>query len=220
MTCSPSRATSNQLATALVVVITTALVASYTIADFFLFTVALVLTDNPLVLAAIPFILSLVRPTTFVASILTIIIISKLQIPPGIGCQSREWVCITSGVGLRLDQRQQHTRSECTNNLQSIKPHNTFFYILLITPPATPQRHRFPLFSEQHHSLLLRDSGHKSPVHLANGTFGHLDTAFNEFDLAFRSEVHLHGVDKLRPPNTDAYNQHCNDADKNSTSLI
>ena len=63
-------------------------------------------------------------------------------------------------------------------------------------------------------------TGHKSPVHLTNGTSGHLDTAFNEFDLAFKSEVHLHGVDKLRPPNTDAYNQHCNDADKNSTSLI
>jgi hypothetical protein len=91
------------LATILVVVITTALVASYTITDFFLFTVALVLTDITFVLAAIPFTLSLVRPTTFVASILTIIIICKLQALLGIGHRSPEGICITSGMGLRLD---------------------------------------------------------------------------------------------------------------------
>lgn len=55
----------------------------------------------------------------------------------------------------------------------------------------------------------------KVQVIWTNGTPGHLDTAFNEFDLALRSEVHLHGVDKLRPPDTDPYNQHCTNADKN-----
>jgi hypothetical protein len=91
------------LATILVVVITTALVASYTITDFFLFTVALVLTDITFFLAAIPFILALVRPITLVASILTIIIICKLQVLLGIRHRSPEGICITSGMGLRLD---------------------------------------------------------------------------------------------------------------------
>jgi hypothetical protein len=86
------------LATSLVVVISTALVASYTIKGFFRFTVALVLTDITFVLAAIPFILSLVRPTTFVASVLTIIIICKLQVLLGIGHRSPEGICITSGM--------------------------------------------------------------------------------------------------------------------------
>jgi len=73
------------LATTLIIVITTALVASYTIADLFLFTVTLVFTDYTFVLATILFILAFVRPTTFVASILTIITICKKQILLGIG---------------------------------------------------------------------------------------------------------------------------------------
>jgi hypothetical protein len=75
---------STAIATTLVVVITTALVASYTIADFFLFTVALVFTDIAFILATIPFILTFVRPATFLASILTIIIICKLQVLMGV----------------------------------------------------------------------------------------------------------------------------------------
>ena len=61
----------------LVVVITTALVASYTITDFFLFAVALVFTDNPFVLATILFILAFVRPAAFIAPVFAIIIICK-----------------------------------------------------------------------------------------------------------------------------------------------
>jgi len=93
----------------LIVVITAALVASYAITDFFLFTVALVFTNITFVPATIPFILTFVRPTTFLASILTIIIICKLLVLMGTGRRSPEWVCMVSGTGLRLDQRQQDT---------------------------------------------------------------------------------------------------------------
>ena len=65
------------LATTLIVVITTALVASYTITGFFLFTVALVFTDNPFLLATILFILAFVRPAAFIAPVFAIIIICK-----------------------------------------------------------------------------------------------------------------------------------------------
>jgi hypothetical protein len=91
------------LATILVVVITTALVASYTIADFFLLALAFILTNTTFILATTPFILTFVRPATFLASILTIIIICKLQVLMGVGHRSPEGICITSGMGLRLD---------------------------------------------------------------------------------------------------------------------
>ncbi|MEA3412149.1 MAG: hypothetical protein U9R74_11515 [Pseudomonadota bacterium] len=87
----------------LVVVITAALISSYTIPDLFLFTVALIFADITFVPPTIPFILTFIRPATFLASILTIIIVCKLQVPPGIEHRSREWACINSGVDLRLD---------------------------------------------------------------------------------------------------------------------
>jgi len=78
------------LATTLVVVITIAPVASYAIADLFLFTVALVFTDTTFVLATIPSVLAFVRPSTFLTSILTIITICKLYVLLGIGRPSPE----------------------------------------------------------------------------------------------------------------------------------
>ena len=65
------------LTTTLVVVITIAPVASYAIADLFLFTVALVFTDNPFLLATILFIMAFVRPAAFIAPVFAIIIICK-----------------------------------------------------------------------------------------------------------------------------------------------
>jgi hypothetical protein len=82
-------------------------VASYAVADLFLFTVTLVFADNPLFLATIPSSLAFVRPTTFVTSILAIIPISKKQVLPGIGRPSAEQIHIISGLGMRLHQRQQ-----------------------------------------------------------------------------------------------------------------
>jgi len=78
------------LATTLVVVITIAPVASYAIADLFLFTVALVFTDTTFVLATIPSVLAFVRPSTFLTSILTIITICKLYVLLAIGRPSPE----------------------------------------------------------------------------------------------------------------------------------
>jgi len=49
----------------------------------------------------------------------------------------------------------------------------------------------------------------------ADRASGHLNTAINEFYLAFRSEVYLQGIYKLRPPSTDSYNQYRDDTDKN-----
>ena len=87
----------------LVVVITAALVASYTITDLFLFTVALVFTDKTFIPATVPSILAFVRSATFLASILTVITICKQQVLLGIGHRSSEWICITNSVRLRLD---------------------------------------------------------------------------------------------------------------------
>jgi hypothetical protein len=59
----------------IVVVITNplTLISSYTIADFFLLAIAFVLANTPLFLAAISFILSLVRSAALLPSVLTII---------------------------------------------------------------------------------------------------------------------------------------------------
>ena len=65
-------------------------VASYAIADLFLFTVALVFTDTTFFLATIPSVLAFVRPSTFLTSILTIITICKLYVLLGIGRPSPE----------------------------------------------------------------------------------------------------------------------------------
>ena len=73
----------------LVVVIIASLVASYPVTDLFLFTVTLVFTNITFILPAIPFILAFVRPTTFLAPVLPIIIICKLQVFLSIGCRSR-----------------------------------------------------------------------------------------------------------------------------------
>jgi hypothetical protein len=49
------------------------LISSYTITDFFLFAIALVLANNPLFLATVSFILSFVRSAALVPAVLAII---------------------------------------------------------------------------------------------------------------------------------------------------
>ena len=76
--------TSQRLVRGLVVIISASLIAPDAVTDFFLLAVPLVLADSAFFLAAIPFILTLVRTPTLVAPLLTIVVVGQLHKPGGI----------------------------------------------------------------------------------------------------------------------------------------